>query len=164
MTFIRPEIQAAYKTYRMFLFAGLAALFGMYILLTTRGFGYVAGGVIIVIAALLVHDAYRRLKFPHGADGPGVVDVTERQITYFSASGGGAISLDALQRVEAHRNTAGRLTWMFYAGVDMLAVPGDAQGSDTLFGALIALPGVDLTQAEAESLDKGADVFLIWEK
>ncbi|MGV6838658.1 MAG: hypothetical protein ACWA40_00545 [Planktomarina sp.] len=162
--FVRPEVITFYRRNRPFILAGMVALFGLYIVLNTRGFGYVAGGVIIAIAGLLAHDAYRRMRFPVGEDGPGVVDVTERQITYLSAMGGGAVSLDALHRVEVHRNAQGRLMWMFYAGGDSLAVPGDAEGVAALFEALIALPGVDLQQAEAANTGKGTDIFLVWAK
>ncbi|MEM6308298.1 MAG: hypothetical protein AAF701_09965, partial [Pseudomonadota bacterium] len=149
---------------RPFPFAACAAMAGVYVLLTTRGAGYAAGGVFLMIAGLMAHDAYRRLRFPTGQGGRGMVEIDERRITYFTAQGGGSISLDDVTRIEAHRNRRCQVTWVFYASDDMLSVPANAMGSDALFDAFVALPGINHAQAQAAASGEGPDVFLIWQK
>ena len=67
--------------------AGCAVVLAVYILFTTRVLG-MSQQAFLVIGGLIAHDAYRRLKFPHGDGGPGVVEVGERQITYLTGRGG----------------------------------------------------------------------------
>jgi hypothetical protein len=93
-----------------------------------------------------------------------VVDVDERRVSYLSAEGGMSISMDTLERIELHRNTKGRITWVFYGPEGLLSVPGDAEGTDKLFDALVALPSVNYTQAQAATQGKGPDLFLIWRR
>jgi hypothetical protein len=45
-----------------------------------------------------------------------------------------------------------------------LSVPGDAEGTDALFDALVALPGINYSQAEAAMQGKDSDIFLIWQR
>ena len=83
-------------------------------MLSSFGTTRLAGGVIAVMGALIGHDAYRRFKFPVGYGGAGVVEVDERQVSYFAAGKGHSISLDSLERIELHRNMHGRTTWVFF--------------------------------------------------
>ncbi len=162
MSFIRPEAAAQLRKARPFILAGLIGCFGFYILFTTRGTGYIAGAVVLGIAGLIVHDTIRRARFPKGDGGPGLVEVDERRITYLSSGGGASVSLDTLTRVEAHRNRRGHVTWIFYDEDGMLSVPASASGSDVLFDAMTALPGVNYDQAAAAAKGQGPDVFLVW--
>lgn len=164
MSFIRAEAAASLRKYRSFILAGLIGLAGVYILFTGHGTAYLAAVMFLLIAALAAHDGYKRLRFPAGTGGAGVVEVDERRISYLAAQGGKSMSLDDLSRVEIHRNSRGRITWVFYSPGEMFEVPGDAMGTDKLFDALVALPGVNYAQAEAASQGQGPDLFLIWQK
>ena len=136
MSFIRTEAQNSLRQYRGFILAGLIGIVGVYVLMTTFGTARLAGIFILVVAGLVGQDAYR----------------------------GASISLDSLDRVELHRNGRGRITWVFFGTDEMLSVPGDAEGTDKLFDALVALPGVNYDQAHAATQGKGSDLFLIWQK
>jgi hypothetical protein len=164
VSFIRTEAQNSLRQYRGFILAGLIGMVGAYVLMTTFGTARLAGIFILVVAGLVGQDAYRRFSFPSGSGGPGVVEVDERQVSYLSSGGGASISLDSLDRVELHRNGRGRITWVFFGTDEMLSVPGDAEGTDKLFDALVALPGVNYDQAHAATQGKGSDLFLIWQK
>lgn len=161
MSFVRPEAQASLKRY-----SGVLACVGLAVVLVfamTRTQGYLpyVFGVALIIPGALGWDAVRRLRFPGREGGFGVVEVDERQITYL-ARHGGAISIEALTRVEAHRNARGSITWVFMADDTTLSVPAEAKGAPKLFDALTALPGVNYAQAEAAAKGEGPDLFLIW--
>ncbi|MGB1235497.1 MAG: hypothetical protein ACPG5U_07175 [Planktomarina sp.] len=164
MSFIRPQAAATLSKARPFILAGCMASFGIYIMLTTRGAGYLAAGVFILIAGLIAHDAYRRIMFPKGSGGVGLVEVDERRITYLSGGGGHSISIEDLTRVEAHRNGRGRVTWVFYSDEETLSVPANAMGNDKLFDAMVALPGLNHEQAQAAARGQGPDMFLVWQR
>jgi hypothetical protein len=72
--------------------------------------------------------------------------------------------MDSLDRIELHRSVKGLVTWIFYGPDGMLSVPGDAEGTDALFDALVALPGINYSQAEAAMQGTDPDIFLIWQR
>ena len=164
VSFIRPEALNTLRQYRGFILGGLILTAGLFIIFTSYGTTRIAGGLFVVIGSLIGHDAYRRFKFPAGHGGAGVVEVDERRVRYLAAGSGTSISMDTLERIELHRNARGRITWVFFGPEGMLSVPGDAEGTDKLFDALVALPGVNYTQAEAATQGKGPDLFLIWQR
>lgn len=164
LSFVRPEIAAGWDKWKQVILGAGIIAFAVYGFFDWYGLGKYAAGVIGVIGVLVAFDGWRRVRFPRGAGGLGVVEIKERRITYFSSGLGGSVSLDALQRCEVHRNSKGRITWVFYDSEGMLEVPGDAAGSDNLFDALVALPGVNYAQASAAAQGQGPDVFLIWAK
>jgi hypothetical protein len=104
------------------------------------------------------------LKFPDGRGGLGVLEIEERRVSYLSEGLEKSISIDSLDQIELHRNAKGRVTWVFYGPDGILSVPGDAEGTDALFDALVALPGINYSQAEAAMQGKDADIFLIWQR
>lgn len=161
---IRPEARGVWDTWKQVIFGGVVALAGIYIGFTTFGLTRWAGVLIFGMGALIAFDGYRRVRFPWGSNGAGIVEIDERQITYLSATGGNSVSLDNLQRVELHRNARGRKTWVFYDAEGMLAVPTDASGSENLYDALVALPGLNFDQVQAADQGEGTDIFLIWNK
>lgn len=164
MAFIRAEAATLIHKWKQVAFGGLIFLAGAYWAATSLGLAIAAGVMVAGMGVLIAHDGYRRMRFPHGVGGAGVVEVDERQITYLSGTGGNSVSLDMLQRVEAHRNMRGSITWVFFAEDGMLNVPADAQGSEALFDAMVALPGVNYAQAEAAAQGQGPDLFLIWQR
>ena len=164
MSFIRPEAMGFLRKYSGFLFASLILTVGIFIIATSYGTTRIVGIFFLIIGVLIGYDAYRRFKFPSGKGGAGLVDVDERCVSYLSAEGGMSISMDTLDRIEVHRNAKGRINWVFYGPEGILSVPGDAEGTSKLFDALVALPGVNYTQAEAATHGKGPDLFLIWQR
>ena len=164
MSFIRPEAIGSLNKYRGFILASFIVTMGIFIISISFGATRIMGVFSLVLGGLIGHDAYRRFKFPSGKGGAGLVDVDERCVSYLSAEGGMSISMDTLDRIEVHRNAKGRINWVFYGPEGILSVPGDAEGTSKLFDALVALPGVNYTQAEAATHGKGPDLFLIWQR
>jgi hypothetical protein len=169
MSFVRPEAEAFIKRYAE-VFAGSAiAALGLYNVLR-NGWVLQAVGAVMLIAGLSVaYTAWRRTRFPKAEDGPGVVEVDERQISYFSAFAGGAVSIEALARITIRTNDTGPwgedMFWIFEEdGGNALHIPASATGIERLFDAFAPLKGVDynaITQASS-SAENGE--FPIWSK
>ncbi|MEL6700758.1 MAG: hypothetical protein AAFO58_03610 [Pseudomonadota bacterium] len=167
MSFFRPEVVQGLTRWRWVLLGGAMAALGAWWVLTGRLYLPYLGFVLIGVGALLALDGWRRLRFPSGtgAGGPGVIEVDERRITYLTSEGGAALSIDGLTRVEVQTGRQGRLMWILRdAAGDQLYLPGDAQGADALFDALVALPGLNYAQAAEAAKAAGPDRFLIWQK
>lgn len=149
---------------------GIAVLaLGVYGAMTAFGFFVYVSFVLIIGGLAIIRVGVRRARFPVRKGGAGVVEVDERQITYFGPLGGAAVSIDALVRVEVETTAQGPcgadLFWVFYTdGAMPLRVPGNAEGVATLFDALAALPGVDYQAATSAAAATGPDVFAIWTK
>jgi len=164
MSFVRPEAISYFQNYRGFILSAMITTAGLYILISSFGTTKIVGGVFLLIGLLVGHDAYRRFKFPDGRGGPGVLEIDERRVSYLFGGLETSISIDSLDRIELHRNVKGYVTWIFYGPDGMLSVPGDAEGTDALFDALVALPGINYSQAEAALQGKEPDIFLIWQR
>ncbi len=166
---IRPEARVFLWRWREVAVGVAVSALGLYWAMTTFGFllyvsfALILGGLAIIVIGI------RRARFPARGGGAGLVEVDERQITYFGPTGGAAISIDALVRVEVEttgQNGAGAdLWWVFYGnGTAPLRVPGNAEGVASLFDALAALPGVNYQAATAAATAAGPNVFAIWSK
>ena len=164
MSFVRPEAISYFQNYRGFILSAMIVIAGVYILASSFGTTRIAGGVILIIGLLVGHDAYRRFKFPNGRGGQGVLEVDERRVSYLFGGIETSISMDSLDRIELHRSVKGLVTWVFYGPDGMLSVPGDAEGTDGLFDALVALPSINYSQAEAAMQATDPDIFLIWQR
>ena len=102
-------------------------------------------------------------------DGPGVVEVDERQITYFAPLGGGAVSINDLARVTILTNDQGPFAedihWLLEENGGLrLLIPNSAEGAAQLFDALAPLKGVDFEAAIRAMGSTTPDSFVIWAK
>ncbi|MCP5086023.1 MAG: hypothetical protein GY952_04350 [Rhodobacteraceae bacterium] len=173
MTFIRPEVRALLWRWREVAVTGLATLWGIRILgngvdqasVTTTIFGIALASV----AAALLFLAILRVKFHKPTRAEGVVEVTERQVGYLGPDTGSYVSLDDLTRLEIVTSDKGPyeddVFWILtHHGGAPLMIPASAEGTDQLFDAFSALPGIRFEEAiKAMGSTKNAR-FLIWEK
>ena len=169
MSFVRTEAMATLLRWREPLIGGAVLLVSFYGAFTSFGVLRWLSYLGMAIGAALIWEGIRRARFPAGAGGPGVVELDERQITYFGPTGGAAISLDDVARIEIITTAAGPLDsdlyWLFSANDGgHLRIPGDAQGAQVLFDALAMLPGVDYDAAIRAAGTTEARHFTIWQK
>ena len=138
---IRPEVIARILRWREVL-VGLGALvLGLWWAFTSVGTIRWIGVVVAIGGVAILREGAQRLRRPAGGGGAGIVHVMERQVTYLSGEGGGAVSLDSLERVEI-LGADGTATWgLIDAEGRAVRIPADAERSDALFDALVALPG-----------------------
>lgn len=169
MSFIRPEAEKFLRTYAEVFAGGIIAAIGLYNL-TRTGWVLQALGAICVVAGLsIAYTAFRRARFPTAQDGPGVVEVDERQISYFSAFAGGAVSLEALARITIRTNDTGPwgedMFWVFEEdGGNSLLIPASATGVDLLFDAFAPLDGVDYDAITKATNTTENGEFAVWSK
>lgn len=169
MNFIRPEIRAALLRWSEVL-AGIAvAVAGFWFALQAGLFWKALGGLIGLVGLGLAFASWRRMAFGSAQPGPGLVEVDERQISYFAAYEGGVISIDQLARVSAigpgGSGGALDLTWVLEEdGGGTLTIPNAAAGAQLLFDAFAALPGLDYALAQKALQTRSGESYVIWAK
>lgn len=166
---IRPEARKLLTEWREAIIGAGFAVIGGNWLLSGTGLQPILGLIFVLGGCAFIWLGYRRVRFPDGGAGEGMVEVTERQISYFTAVGGGAIAIDGLARVEVKSSSDG-IRWIFTVeSGEALVIPGNARGAEGLFDALVPLPGINYDQAvqaarAPEALVARPDTFLIWQK
>ena len=139
---IRPEAQAFLTRWRdVILGAGIGAL-GLWWGLTSMGLVMVFGWALVVLAAMLIWSAWQRMGFATSGEDPGLVDVLEGQISYFSAQAGGFASLSELVEIRILQAGSQRSWVLISQGWPDLVIPVGAAGAEKLFDAFAALPGL----------------------
>ncbi|GFE64826.1 hypothetical protein [Litoreibacter roseus] len=169
MSFVRPEIQSAFVKYSEVLAGLVIAAVGVWTLLRSGWLVQALGGAIILIGLAISYTAWRRLNFPTHADGPGLVEVDEREVNYLSAYEGGTVSIDRLARVSAvaaqNSHHGADMVWVLEEdGGQQLVIPSSATGVDQLFDAFAALDGVDYDKANQALAAADNSTFVIWSK
>ncbi|MCI2399593.1 hypothetical protein [Aliiroseovarius subalbicans] len=164
MNFIRPEARENLMRWREALAGAAVALLGLWWALGSLGLLKWMGIALALMGAALLWSGIQRARFRGGHGGLGVVSVDERQITYLAPVGGGFASIDALVRVEIGPDMAGHPVWRFRSVGEVLSIPASAEGTDALFDALAALPGVDMQAAIRASTGTPDAVVVIWQK
>lgn len=144
---IRPEAMAFMHRWHEVVLSGLGVALGLW--LAGKG-GIVLlplGLALAALAAAFGILAFRRLRFAGaGQDGPGLVEIDEGEIRYFSPDSGGVSGgVAPLRELTELRLIvrAGQRLWRLRLEQGALEVPVDAAGAEALFDALSALPGMD---------------------
>ena len=168
MSLIRPEAAATLKRWREALIGGVVLMFNIQLAASSTGLlrGIALAG--ILIGAALFIEGVRRARLPDDAGGVGVVEVDERQVSYFGPHGGGALSINELARVRVRTTADGPMTSDFFWEFtdregQRLTIPGDAENASALFDALTALPGANYEAVIRASASTEAGEFLVWE-
>ncbi len=143
MTFIRPELRRRIWRWREVLIGLFVAGCGMFWTVSQTGILAAIGLALTIVGALVVFAGFQRTRFRVGAGGPGVVQVTERQVTYYGPFDGGALSIDALVRVDLDPGAQPFPAWILTeAGGTVLAIPTHAENAEALFDVFAALDGI----------------------
>ena len=139
MSLFRPEAKAAVFRWREAI-VGLVLL-GLGLRWVLDGFGaiFLIGCGLLVAGTALVFAGLQRGRFRSQGGGSGLVEVDERQITYFGPFGGGAISVEDIVELGVDPSRS----WMVRdAQGTPLLIPQAAEGADALFDAFSLLPGL----------------------
>lgn len=162
MSFIRPEASKNLRRWRGVIAAGAVVALGLWWGLTSLGLIKWLGWALAAGGAALLWAAAQRARFHGGHGGLGVVYVDERQVAYYAPVGGGVVSLETLTEVAIVPDRAGLPVWRFTAGAEGLRIPASAEGTEALFDALTALPGVDTEAAIRASRGRPDTSVVIW--
>ncbi len=164
MNFIRPEARENLMRWREAMVGGVITALGLWWAIGSLGLVKWTGIALALIGVGLTWSGIQRARFRGGHGGLGVVHVDERQVTYLAPVGGGFASLDALTGVEIGPDRAGLPVWRFRSVGEVLVIPVNAEGTDALFEALSALPGVNMQAAIRASGAKPDKPVVIWRK
>lgn len=163
MSLLRPAVRAGMHRWREVIAAAGAALAGLW-LIGLGGWLLVPLGALVVAAALgWGLTALRRMRFARAVSAPGIVEVDEGQISYFGPTFGGVLALDDVAEI---RLTAfhGACQWRLRTlDNQVLLIPVTASGSERLYDAFAALPGVDTALISA-ALARGVTTVPLWRR
>ena len=155
MSFVRPEAAQKLLRWREAISGAAATLLGSYWMVTQTGALRIIGTVLCVGGALLVFAGIQRARFRRGADGAGVVQVDEGQLTYFGPIEGGALAVEDITRLDLVPARFGDKSWMlWHRNGPPLTIPANAAGADALFDVFATLPGLK-TQDILKALNTG---------
>lgn len=172
MAFIRPAVLEKFKRYEEALWGGAVLLTGLRMSVIGGWFFAILSIPLMIAGAVLIWWGIRRGQFRarhKDGSGTGVVDVTERRLTFFDIGAGASLSLEQVTRIEIETNDLGPkvedLYWVFYQhGQAPTFIPSGAVGGDEMFDALVAFPGANYDKVIEASQSTQVARFLIWEK
>jgi hypothetical protein len=169
MSFIRPPVVAHFTKWREAYFVAGVMLFGAWMYLhgsarlnlILQGLGL----VVSIIGIILLRTTIQRIRFRRAQMAPGMVDVTEREISYFGPMHGKTISLESLNKIELRESEAYAAIWVLHhTEGDPMIVPTSAKGSERLFDAFISLSGVKMDVLVAAINHTPIQAQVIWKR
>lgn len=141
--FIRPEAKATLWKYREALFALGVAAFGIWVIVIGHGVVPWIGAVFVLLGAVLLVAGVQRARFRQGDNGPGVVQITERRLTYFGPLNGGGIDVGDIMSVGFDPTGHPAPYWVLRDPQNAeIAIPVSAKGAEMLFDTFALLPGM----------------------
>lgn len=168
MAFLRPEVALMIRRWRetaIYSLVTLALLLSMWDwpLTLTRG---ALLGAIALVGLALTRAALLTALSAQAKDGPGVVLIDERRITFLGPEGGGFASINEIAAVSVGSAAGLPPCWTLWAetgaGAEPLIIPAAAQGAEGIVDALAALPGFQ--GARAVSALSGHSIEIIWRR
>lgn len=163
MSFIRPEAKAAMLQWREALLGVAVLLLGLW-WVSGSGILQWVGVAVTLGGAVLIFTGLQRARFRAGKGGPGVVTVDEGQISYFGPLSGGVASIDDLAMVVLDP-TQTPPVWILQQPRQMdVAIPVNAEGTDQLFDAFAALPGIRTEHMLSALKADATQPVVIWAK
>lgn len=112
---------------------------GLFFALTAFGILKWIGWVMAALGLFGAIAAWQRMRFAGTGDGAGVVTLDERRVIYLGPTDGGVLDLDLMVQLDLTPSSKWRL---IKDDGDVLEIPSDAKGADTLFDVFNALPGM----------------------
>lgn len=169
MSFIRPEAAARLRRWQGAIVGVALLVIGLWF--AARSFGALAflGYALILAGGALGWTGWQRARIRISHGGPGVIEVTERQLSYFAAEGGVRFSLDDVIRIEIVTTDSGPISddmfWLFALNdQSLLRIPASAEGAGVLIDMLAGFPGTNYDAVIRASGSTARDRFLIWQK
>ena len=164
MSFVRPEVTSALWRWREALAGMCVGLFGLWGAVRGNGTGEMLGYTFVIAGAVLTFAGFQRARFRVGSGGPGLVEVTEAQVTYFGPSDGGTVAVGSLAKVELDPTSRPNASCVLTEqGQPPVAIPTTAEGADALFDVFASLPGIQTERMLAELKRAPKTRVTIWQ-
>lgn len=159
MNLIRPEVRAGLLRWREALLGAGLLVLGLRLILISYGALFLIGcGLFLAGGGFLVSGVHRA-RFRTEGSGAGVVDIDERQITYFGPFGGGSLSIEDLVEIGVDPSRSWLLRDM--SGTHLM-IPMNAEGSDALFDAFAAVRGLTASRVAEAARSRPETYTVIW--
>lgn len=167
MSLIRAPVRAWFSRWGETTISASVGLIGLWLLWRGHArFDWLReaiGLALALIGAAAFWASLQRARFRGSAGGPGLVEVTERQITYLTSFGGASIDLEAMTRLEIRTTLgAGRVWVLKQSEGPTVFIPLDASGSQKLFDAFSALSGIEAKKLIAAAHSHSDHRSVIW--
>jgi hypothetical protein len=164
MALIRDEVRAMLRRHSEVIAAGVAAAAGLWLAAQGGWLLLPLGLVMAGLAGLWAVQAWWRLRFRQVVAAPGVVELDEGQIGYLAPGFGGFVTLHELIELRLIRVHGARVWRLKQADGQALLIPVAATGSDRLFDAFAALPGLRPQALVAAIEAPDAEDRLVWRR
>ena len=83
--------------FMVYILGGAIALIGLWALWAGLGITRWAGGALIALGAVMGYSGWLRARLRSTGDGPGMVELREQRVSYFSAFDGVSFALEEIQ-------------------------------------------------------------------
>lgn len=163
MSFVRPEARAAIWRLREVLAGGGLAALGLWLVLG-RGLTVWLGYGAMIVALGLIVVGVQRARFRTGGGGPGVVAIDEGQVAYFGPLSGGVVALADMTRLTLDPGAHPAHWTLESEAQPALQIPVNAEGSERLFDAFAALPGMRTERMLSQMRSAGTHPVVIWQR
>lgn len=161
MSFIRPEARETLMRWREAIVGIAFDLVGLATVLGPTRAHLIFGVLMMSLGTILMYIGIQRARFRTHGGGAGVVEVDERQISYFGPLVGGAVALEDLVRIA----TVPPHSWeLADAQGKTLLIPVDAEGTEALFDSFSALPGLSTSRLADAARVRPLTRTTVWEK
>jgi ABC-type branched-subunit amino acid transport system permease subunit len=164
MSLIRSEARKVLWRLREVLAGAALIALGLYWVVGMIGILSLVGYAVLALGAGLVALGVQRARFRTGADGPGVVQVDEGQITYFGPLSGGVVAIADLERLTLDQTSTPPHWVLDQRGQPPVFVPLNAAGAEALFDAYATLPGLRTERMLSELRRSTPHAVVIWER
>jgi hypothetical protein len=164
MSFIRPEAMAGLSRWREVLIGSSVLALGAWWVLGVGGLLHWIGYAVAAGGLALIAAGIQRARFRGGRGGAGVVQVDEGQIAYFGPLTGGAVARSEMTALMLDRSGKPAHWVLRQPGQPDLHIPLNAEGSEALFDAFGALPGLRTEHMLSQMSASGDQAVVIWQK
>lgn len=168
MPFLRPEALTTLRRWREPAAIALAMGFAVWLLWKAYIQSSVVSGLIgLGVTALvgsLLYVSYLRARLRRDVSGPGVVEINERNITYFSPEQGGEVEVDNITRIQISTlpGASGDRNWIIWHLAGSLVIPAAAEGADRLIETFASLNGFKYETILKAMESESQEIFTIW--
>lgn len=164
MSFVRPEARRAMWRWRETLVGGAGLCVMALWASTSFGVFRIIALVLVALCLVLVIAGVQRARFRGSQSGQGVVQVDERQLTYFGPLSGGTMALAEIGAISLNNASTPAHWQLVPLQGQALTIPVDASGADALFDAFSGLPGLR-TEKMLHALKQGGSTqIVIWRR
>ena len=168
MSFLRPEAVAFLTRWKETIVFSLMLAFALSLML--RGFFgdriwlLAQGAVLAIPACALLVFAVTKARLRGATTAPGVVEIDEGKLTYWSDFVGGSVALSEVSRISLTRKF-GATFWLVESMMEApLEIPTNAKGGDRLVEVIATLPGANVEKIARALRQPDSRAIVIWEK